>query len=201
MCPARYEGDIHRFDGEKDVLAAAGTTASMSADQAIPALYADQQAAIFQLGLHMLGGNAEDARDLVQETFLRAYEAWDGFEGRARASTWLYTIARRTALRMRRRRAGQPAHMEPLSEDLCTTSVFDSGHDEPDPLETLIAREEQERLHEALEALPIRYRLPVSLKELGGMSVEDVAAVLRLNQGTVKSRLHRGRNRLADLLE
>lgn len=180
---------------------AAPSTASMSAEQAIPKLYEDQQDAIFQLGLHMLGGNPEDAHDLVQETFLRAFEAWDGFEGRSQASTWLYTIARRTALRMRRRRAGQPTHMEPLSEELCACSVFDGHGAGPDPLDALIAEEEQQRLHEALALLPTRYRLPVSLKELGGMSVEDVAAVLELKQGTVKSRLHRGRNVLADLLE
>ncbi|MGD8495444.1 MAG: sigma-70 family RNA polymerase sigma factor [Gemmatimonadales bacterium] len=179
----------------------AATTASMSADQAIPALYADQQDMIFQLGLHMLGGNSEDAWDLVQETFLRAYEAWESFEGRAQPSTWLYTIARRTALRMRRRRAGQPAHMEPLSEELCACSVFDGPGAETDPLDALIAEEEQQRLHEALAMLPTRYRLPVSLKELGGLSVEDVADVLELKQGTVKSRLHRGRNVLANLLE
>ena len=176
------------------------STTSMSADQAIPELYEDQQHAIFQLGLHMLGGNPDDAHDLVQETFLRAYEAWDGFEGRAQPSTWLYTIARRTALRMRRLRAGQPAQMEPLIEELCTSEILDLDAAR-DPLEALIAEEEQDRLREALAALPIRYRLPVSLKELGGMSVEDVAEVLRINKGTVKSRLHRGRNRLADLME
>lgn len=178
----------------------APSTASMSADQAIPVLYEDQQAAILQLGLHMLGGNTEDARDLVQETFLRAYEGWDNFEGRSQPSTWLYTIARRTALRMRRRRAGQPARMEPLEEELCAADVLE-GATTVDPLDALIAEEEQRRLLEALEELPIRYRLPVSLKELGGMSVEDVAALLQINMGTVKSRLHRGRNVLAGLLE
>jgi len=197
MSPALLRGATHPNE-EKTVLAAP-STAPTSADRAIPELYLDQQDTIFQLGLHMLGGNEEDARDLVQETFMRAYTAWDGFEGRAQPSTWLYTIARRTALRMRRRRAGQPARMEPLAEELCASDVIDVDA-ATDPLDALIAEEEQERLREALEALPLRYRLPVSLKELGGMSVEDVAELLKLNKGTVKSRLHRGRNALADLM-
>lgn len=172
---------------------------SRPADVAIEELYEEQSEAIFHLGLDLLGGDTEAARDLVQETFIAAFEAWERFEGRAKASTWLYTIARRTAWRMRRLRAGQPRHMEEFVEDAYPVETDQPNGD--DPLAALIAEEGERRLHEALAALPIQYRLPVSLKELDGLSVADVADALHLNEGTVKSRLHRGRDRLAVMLD
>lgn len=172
---------------------------SRPADVAIEELYEEQSEAIFHLGLDLLGGDTEAARDLVQETFIAAFEAWERFEGRAKASTWLYTIARRTAWRMRRLRAGQPRHMEEFDEDAYPVETDQPNGD--DPLAALIAEEEERRLHEALATLPIRYRLPVSLKELDGLSVADVADALHLNEGTVKSRLYRGRDRLAAILD
>lgn len=170
---------------------------SAAASVAIEALYEQQSDAIFHLGLDLLGGDPEAARDLVQETFLAAFQGWESFQGNAKASTWLHTIARRTAWRMRRLRAGEPRHMERLVEDSCPAGT---GTDHDDPLATLIAEEESRRLRAALEALPVRYRLAVSLKELGGYSVSEVADALHLCEGTVKSRLHRGRNRLAGML-
>lgn len=165
--------------------------------RAIPELYDRYHAQIRRLGLHLLDGNAADAEDLVQETFLRAYQAWDGFEGRSKPSTWLYTIAWRTAARMRRRRSGEPrpADVERTADRIAAPGPFGA-----DPLESLIVEEEGRRLHHALEHLPIRYRLPVSLKELGGLSVEEIGGVLHLSDGTVKSRLHRGRAALSDML-
>lgn len=177
----------------------ARTHAGQTAAMAIEALYEEQSEAIFRLGLDLLRGDPEAAEDLVQETFLAAFQGWDGFRGNSKPSTWLYTIARRTAWRMRRLRAGEPRHLEAFDEVNCPAEH--ERCDENDPLAALIAEEEERRLHEALDALPARYRLPVSLKELGGLSVSDVAETLDLCEGTVKSRLHRGRDRLAVLLE
>lgn len=164
---------------------------------ALAALYEEQAEALYRMGLSMLGGNGTDAEDFVQETFLQACEAWGGFEGNSKPSTWLYTIARRTGYRMRRRRAGQPRHTEAFDEEL---HDVETESEADDPLAALIAQEEETRLYEALDALPIRYRLPVSLKELGNLHVSDVADFLHLHEGTVKSRLHRGRGRLAEAL-
>lgn len=172
--------------------------AHMPTERAIPELYVRYHEQLRRLGLGLLGGNGADAEDLVQETFLRAYEAWDGFEGRSEPSTWLYTIAWRTAARMRRRRSGEPrpADMVHPSEGIAAPAP-----DGADPLESLIHEEEERRVHDALERLPIRYRLPISLKEIGGLSVEEIGAVLQLSDGTVKSRLHRGRAALSGLLD
>lgn len=168
-----------------------------SADEALTALFEERADAIYRMGLTMLGGNGADAEDFVQETFLKACEAWDGFQGNSKPSTWLYTIARRTAYRMRRRRSGEPRHTQAFDEE---RHDFESECEADDPVAVLIAEEEEARLHDALGALPIRYRLPLSLKELGGLPVADVADVLQLSEGTVKSRLHRGRGRLAEAL-
>ena len=197
--------DGHAIDGKRvdlqmpDVMEGKpGATRTFEGSvEAIEALYEQQSDVIFHLGLDLLGGDPEAARDLVQETFLAAFRAWGDFHGDARASTWLYTIARRTAWRMRRLRAGQPRHMERFVEDSYSTQP---EREQDDPLAELIAEEESRRLHEALQALPAHYRLAVSLKELGGYSVAEVADALHLCEGTVKSRLHRGRNRLAGIL-
>lgn len=165
--------------------------------EALAALYQEQADTLYRMGLRMLGGNRADAEDFVQETFLAACEAWGGFLGHAKPSTWLHTIARRTGYRMRRRRAGQPRHTETFDEERHNVEPESAADD---PLGALLAREEEARLHDALAALPIRYRLPLSLKELGGLQVADVADVLHVNEGTVKSRLHRGRHRLAAAL-
>jgi len=174
-----------------------GNAASAAGDGTLAALYEEKADAIYRMGLSMLGGNDADAEDFVQETFLKACEAWDGFRGNSKPSTWLYTIARRTGYRMRRRRAGQPRHTEAFDEE---RHDFPTDGEADDPLALLIAAEEGARLHVAVSTLPIRYRLPVSLKELGGLPVADVADVLHLSEGTVKSRLHRGRGRLVEAL-
>lgn len=172
--------------------------ASRPAEEAIPILYDEERDRIFRLGLRMLD-DPEDAEDLVQETFLLAFTGWDGFEGNSRPSTWLFTIARRAALRMRHRRSGRPRREESFIDEAVSPELA-IGESPEDPLEELIHEEESRRLHAALARLPTRYRLPVALKAIDGHSVADVAEMLHVCEGTVKSRLYRGRHELAGLL-
>ena len=81
------------------------------AGEAIFRLFDSHGDRIFGLGLQMCG-SPEDAEDLVQETFLRAYRAWDTFEGLSAPCTWLFTIAARTCKRLHRRRSGAPLRLE-----------------------------------------------------------------------------------------
>ncbi len=142
-----------------------------------------------------LSGCAEDARDLLQETFLRAFEKLDRFQGESSFYTWLYRIAVNLALsdhrRRRTRAAGRGA----------------AGADEPigDPRQTdpalPVERDERDRrVHEALNALAPDHRAVVVMKEFDGLRYEEIGAVLGVPVGTVRSRLHRARCELRDRL-
>ncbi|HMP75260.1 MAG TPA: RNA polymerase sigma factor [Kiritimatiellia bacterium] len=163
----------------------------------VAALLRGQMEQLYRVGIGFCGNHA-DAQDLVQETLIRAYRKWDQFEGRADPTTWLYRIASRVCLRMRRRRAGQPARIESLDEDpaFAEKTMVD--------LDALARRQEAERgeseallrMQDAIAALPAEFRVVLVLKEIAGLSVEDAAAALGLKPQTVKTRLHRARMRL-----
>lgn len=144
----------------------------------------------------------EDAEDLVQETMLRAYRKWDQFDGRSDVTTWLYTIAARICRRMHRPRAGQPRRIEslqellPLGEPLMAVVPW-VGEEVVSEAER---REMQDRVEEAIAELPESFRLPLILKEIAGLSIEQVASVLGLKPATVKTRIHRARLRVRDRL-
>lgn len=152
---------------------------------------------LYRMGLGFCGNHA-DAQDLVQETLLRAYRNWGQFEGRAELSTWLYRIASRVCLRMRRRRAGQPARIESLDED---PAFAEKTMVDLDAMARRQHAEEHEaeavdRLQEAILGLPEEFRVVLVLKEIAELSVEQTARILGLKPQTVKTRLHRARMRL-----
>lgn len=168
--------------------------AGQPAETAIPQLmyaYADH---IYGLGLRLCD-DPDKAQDLVQETFLRALKSWSGFDGRSKPSTWLYTIASRACQRMERRRAGEPRHMSGLEQLLPTgeTTVVDVPATDETPAEWVEREDVVRAVRAAIHSLPIHFRLPLVLKEIEGMSVEDVARVLGIKPATVKTRLHRAR--------
>ncbi len=140
----------------------------------------------------------QDAEDLVQETLLRAVRGWSDFEGRSDPRTWLHTIAVRAAIRMRRRRAGEPARMASLDELLPfgEPRIAVVADDQDDALQARIRTEARERVEAAIAALPDAFRLPVVLKEIAGLTVPEVAGILEVEEGTIRSRLHRARLRL-----
>ncbi|UCG76951.1 MAG: RNA polymerase sigma factor [Gemmatimonadota bacterium] len=167
-----------------------------SAAVAIPRLLDEHGDDIYRLGLQVCG-DPQGAEDLVQETFLKAYRGWDRFEGRSKPSTWLYTIALRTCQRMKRKRAGEPRHLESLSELLPTA---DEGIlravDETDPLEALEREGVRASVQEAIGELPHSFRVPLVLKEMADLSVPEIAEITGLTEGTIKTRLYRARLKL-----
>lgn len=130
---------------------------------------------------------------------MQAWRKWDQFEGRSSAISWLYTIASRLCQRFHRKRAGEPDRKLSLDE----VAPFDSPRmpDHSGVLDSQVRREGRERLEEAMVGLPIRYRLPLVLKEIVGLSYPEIAAVLEVKEGTVKSRVHRGRMELRRALD
>lgn len=175
---------------------------SEPADVALPLLVDAHGGRLYQLGLRFCG-DADQASDLVQETFLEAYRSWDGFEGRSRPSTWLYTIAARTCQRMHRKRAGEPRELASLDElmplgepRIAVVPSRDEG-----PLEATLRGEARERIEAAIVTLPEHFRVPFVLKEIAGLSVADIAAALGEKEATVKTRLHRARLGIRKALE
>jgi RNA polymerase sigma-70 factor (ECF subfamily) len=145
---------------------------------------------------HRLCGEAESAKDLVQETFLNAYRGLKNFRGEARISTWLYTIASRACMRMRRKRKGEPEHELSLDEFVPTSEGefrLQIPIDELTPEEALQNKELRQALDQAIDALPKKYRMVLVLRDMEGVSAKEVGTIMGLNERAVKSRLHRAR--------
>ncbi|MFO0873135.1 MAG: RNA polymerase sigma factor [Phycisphaerales bacterium] len=142
-----------------------------------------------------LCSDANDADDLVQETFLQAHRKWSQFEGRSDPGTWLYTIAiriwRRKFLR-RRTRARRPAMLSSLMP-WAEATIADLRHGANEGLDRQLADEAQAALRRAIAQMPPSFRLPLVLKDILELSLEDVGAVLDLKPQTVKTRVHRAR--------
>ncbi len=141
--------------------------------------------------------NEEDARDVVQSTFLLAYQALDRFEGRSDFSTWLYRIGVNTAFTFKRKQ-------RPLAS--IDASRGGAGMDCPDrsrgsePAAGLVCSEEATLVVKALGRLSTPDRTLLIMKDVDGLRYEELAAILRIPIGTVRSRLHRARLKLRGLL-
>jgi RNA polymerase sigma-70 factor (ECF subfamily) len=144
-----------------------------------------------------LTGCAEEAHDLLQETFLRAYEKLGRFQGESSFYTWVYRIAVNLALSGRRRRR-PTLHLGDGPNGAPTEPAVDPRESDPSlPLE----RAERERIVQAaLNALAADHRAVVVMKEFDGLRYEEIGAVLGIPVGTVRSRLHRARCELRDRL-
>lgn len=183
-----------------------------AARRAVGELAEEHGDTIYRLGLRMCG-SPEDAEEMVQQTFLNAYRGWEGFAGRSRPTTWLYTIARRVCQRQQRPRAGQPSEMEPLDELLPSrqAEVADpeslaglygpAGDEHPDPHRRQLAREAGALVDRALGELPFDFRLALVLVDVAELSIPQAAEVLGVKPATVKTRVHRARLKLRRAIE
>lgn len=145
---------------------------------------------------HRLCGEAESAKDLAQETFLNAYRGLKDFRGDSRISTWLYTIASRACLRMRRKRKGA-VERELSLEEFVPTSEGEFRLQIPveglTPEQALENKELREALEQAINKLPKKYRMALVLRDMEGLSAGETGAIMGLSERAVKSRLHRAR--------
>ncbi len=145
---------------------------------------------------HRLCGETEAAKDLVQETFLNAYRGLDRFRGDAQISTWLYTIASRACLRMRRKRKGAPERELSLEEFIPTSDGefrLQIPIDGLSPEAALHNKQLREALDTAINQLPKKYKMVLVLRDMEGVSAKEVGTIMGLNERAVKSRLHRAR--------
>jgi RNA polymerase sigma-70 factor (ECF subfamily) len=141
-----------------------------------------------------LTGNEEDARDVAQDAYLRAWRGIGRFRGEAEFSTWMYRItanAASTHTRRRRRLRTEVLddHMEPIEDRI-----------ESLPGPAAESAEGLERVSQAIATLPAKLRHVVVLKDVYGLSHEDIAAELDISVAAAKVRLHRARRKLKDML-
>jgi RNA polymerase sigma-70 factor (ECF subfamily) len=158
-------------------------------------LYKDHVELMYRFA-YRLCGEPEAAKDLVQETFLNAYQGIDRFRGDAQISTWLYTIASRACLRMRRRRKGAPERELSLEEFIPTSDGefhLQIPIDGLSPEAALQNKQLREALDTAINQLPKKYKMVLVLRDMEGLSAKEVGAIMGLNERAVKSRLHRAR--------
>jgi RNA polymerase sigma-70 factor (ECF subfamily) len=138
----------------------------------------------------------EDAEDVLQEAFVRAFRKLATFKERSKFSTWLYRITVNLALmKLRRRKLSTVSLSEPVTtEDSTIQRDIENGSS--DPLERLVEMESVEILDRAIAELPPRYRAVFVLRHVEGLSTQETARVLKIKVPAVKSRLHRARRAL-----
>ena len=150
---------------------------------------------IYHLALRMCG-SADEAADIAQEAFLAAWRGLPSFRGEAGFATWLYRLTSNAAIDYLRRQKKQRGDMSLDDEELGLAAV-DSG---PSPQETAEGSELRSAVAAGLNQLSEGHRQVLVLREIQGLSYEEIASVLELDIGTVKSRISRARSSLRKIL-
>jgi len=145
-----------------------------------------------------LVNNGEDARDVVQEAFLHAYQSLHSFKGDSLFFTWLYRIAINTAISMKRKQKPM-LRIQATGDEKNAIDPLDSSEMSRPDYAIQLAEEEQ-RIHEALSKLSAEHRAVLVMKDMDGIKYEEMAEALSVPVGTIRSRLHRARLELRDIL-
>lgn len=162
----------------------------------------------YAVAYHMSGGNGEDAQDLTQEAFLRAFRNLKNFRGKSSFYTWFYRILVNTCLdnRRRRNRWGKMFTFWRSSrrENVHSEAVFEDYPDlseNANPMTALSGKQLSQEVKQALEALPERQRVVFQLKVLHGMKIKEIAQIMESAEGTIKSHLFRATHFMRDALQ
>jgi RNA polymerase sigma-70 factor (ECF subfamily) len=167
-------------------------------DDAFEELVRRHEKRVFRLLVRMMG-NREEAEDVAQETFISLYRHGKRFRSEARFSTFVYRVAANAALNRRRSLGRGRARIEKLS---VRQAAGDDLPQQPrDPEDSTLGSELTRRVRDALETLSPSLRMPVVLYDIEGLSYGEIAGVLGVAEGTVKSRIHRARQALREELQ
>ena len=176
------------------------TELQSGSDEAFDYLVTYYHGSVYNLVYGILSDRA-DAADVTQEVFLHAFRGIHGFRRGSSLKTWLYRISIRQALNHRRwcwRHHRQQVSID--SDEQGNGSVAELQDDEITPFEQCATHEMQAAVRRALAAVPALFRSAVILRDLEGLSYEEVAEILEVSVGTVKSRILRGRRLLKEIL-
>ena len=164
--------------------------------QAFEALILKHEKIVYNVALRMMD-HSEDAKDISQEVFLKAYRNIKNFDERAAFSTWLYRITYNTCIDEMRKRKGKQSYS--LEEEMeneegsMQRQIADEGET---PEESILREEQKSEIIQALESLSAEHKAAIILRDIKGLSYEEIAEILDLSLGTVKSRISRARNQL-----
>ena len=165
-------------------------------EEAFSELYRQFETMVYNLALRM-SGNPADAEDITQETFVRAYRHLGKFRGKSSLKTWIFRIALNCSnTRLSRRGKRQARHIDDGESEL--ERATDSRRS---PEDRTVATDLSEAVRDGLDRLPAHYREAVLLRDFEDMNYAEIAAVLGIRIGTVRSRIARGRERLRHWLE
>ena len=168
--------------------------------EAFEALVLEHQNKVYSLALRMVG-NEEDARDLAQDAFIRAFSSLSGFRGDSKFSVWLYRLTSNICIDFLRSRAKKRTvsmtWTDDEGDDAGELEIPDERFSPEAQLERTSMRESVQR---GLESLSPQYRQILLLREVDGLSYDEIAQALGIEAGTVKSRIFRARKKLCDFL-
>ncbi len=190
------------FDGTSDDTVLIDAIRAGSAD-AFAILMRRYEKSVYRTA-YLVTGNADDAADLSQEIFLRLWAGIQNFRGDAKFFTWLVALSHNVCtdwLRKKQRRI-KTVSMTPAEDDDGTDAIDPGDTDAmSDPAAAAEQKEQQRLVREAIAALPPDHRIIIQLRDMEGVSYEEIAQRLGISIGTVKSRISRARSHLKKILE
>lgn len=171
--------------------------------EAFDALVLKYHKKVFNVAYRLLN-NYDEANDVAQEVFVRAFRSIKGFKFKAQIFTWLYRIAVNLSKNrikvLARERKSTTSLDDPVATEDGEVKRQVAG-DDPLPADDLINKEKRELISQALASLADEFRTVVVLRDIEGLAYEEIAAIIKVNIGTVKSRLHRARMLLKEKLQ
>ena len=166
---------------------------------AYEALVREYEKNVYNLALRMTG-NSEDAYDMSQEAFLKAYNSLPSFRGDSKFSVWLYRIVSTACLDFLRSRTRKPTVSLSTENDEGEEVELDIADEEQTPEKELDRKLTRDAVQRGLKSLPAEHREILLLREIQGLSYEEISEALGLEVGTVKSRIFRARKKLCAFL-
>ena len=137
--------------------------------------------------------NSGDVADVTQEAFIKAYRALPNFRGESAFYTWLYRIAVNSAKNYLVSQSRKPPASDVDAQEAEFYDGADALHENSSPERSLLTKEIEKYLYQAIDKLPDELRMAITLREMEGMSYEDIASVMECPVGTVRSRIFRAR--------
>ena len=153
---------------------------------------------VYNLALRMVG-DRDDASDMTQEAFIKAYGSLSSFRGDSKFSVWIYRITTNVCLDFLRSKSRKQQVSLTVSDD-DEDAQLDIPDPKADPEQQLIKKISMQSVEEGLKTLPDKQRQILVMRELGGMSYAEIGKALSIEEGTVKSRIFRARKRLCTFL-
>lgn len=154
---------------------------------------------VYNVALRMLN-NSEDAADMTQEAFIKAYNSLQSFRGDSKFSVWLYRIVSNVCLDFLRSKNRRPTVSLSVEDDDGEDAQLDVADESQSPELLLDRKLTRDSVRRGLDSLPPDYRQILLLREIQGLSYDEIAQALSLEVGTVKSRIFRARKRLCTFL-